>query len=106
VDALAALEPQRKSDRVGKVAGISGREVSTDRAQAPSDWILLEPTAPENVVFVGGPLVAKASSPRRRVNALHELLKLGLRSCMFAREGGEHDQQRSAYCHDQHSARG
>jgi hypothetical protein len=55
VDAPAALEPQRKSDRVGKVAGISGREVSRDRAQAPLRWILLEPTAPENVVFVGDP---------------------------------------------------
>ena len=56
------------------------------------------------LVVVG--IVADASSPRRRANALHELFKLGWRSCMFVREGGEHDQQRSAYCHDQHSARG
>jgi sporulation protein YlmC with PRC-barrel domain len=34
-------------------------------------------------------------APRRRANALHELFKLGLRSCMFVREGGEHDQQRA-----------
>ena len=38
--------------------------------------------APENVVPIGGPLVAKTSAPRPRADALHELFSLALRSCV------------------------
>jgi hypothetical protein len=55
VEAPAALEPP---GRQGRGSGGERRRIEHKR---PSDWTLLEPMAPENVVFVGGPSVAKAS---------------------------------------------